>query len=272
MFRPDPVLGWALTPLHGVTPAFRKDIVQRIDADGWRFVPGRPADGPRVGLYGCSFTYGTGLADTETFSALLQQARPGLRVVNRGIGGHGTVQNLLQMRRDIAAGAVDAVLFLSIADHRFRVVPHPSRMRAFLNVLWYELGVEHVPVARHAPDGTLRIVYVPIWQPGIKDGRMDAFLPDDHLLIRTVADVLSLARTEAQAAGLRWGAAVLDQVQPEVTQAMLGLIPGLVDASVPYDTNYHLLPKDTHPSARGAARIADRLLPLLDRVTEGLGA
>ncbi|WP_109565502.1 hypothetical protein [Jannaschia seohaensis] len=242
-------------------------MLQTIDAEGWRRVPNRPSTGPRIGVYGCSFVYGTGLTDEETVCGRLQAARPGLRILNRGIGGQGTVQNLLQMRRDIAAGAVDGVIFCSIADHRFRIVPHPSRMRAFQNGEWYRLGVEHVPVARHAPDGRLRIVYVPIWQPALGVADVSVFLPDDFLLIRTYTDVIAQARADATAAGLSFAAALLDRVQPEVSEAMLAATPDLLDATVPYDETHHLLPRDAHPAPLGAEKIADRLLSLVDRVT-----
>ena len=90
LFRPDPVLGWSLSPGHGVAVGFRDGVIQRIGDDGWRHVPGTgTASGPRVAVYGCSFTYGTGLADDETFVARLQTDRPDLRMLNRGVGGHG---------------------------------------------------------------------------------------------------------------------------------------------------------------------------------------
>ncbi|WP_245190994.1 hypothetical protein [Jannaschia formosa] len=271
MFRPDPVIGWTLTPRHGVRPLIRKSVVQTVDGDGWRHVPGRPSTGPRVGIYGCSFVYGTCLADEETFVARLQHARPDLRMLNRGIGGHGTVQNLLQMRRDIASGLVDAAIFATITDHRFRIVPHPARMRAFLSPEWHDLGVEHLPVARHRPDGTLRIDYVRIWQPALGAAAFGPFLPDDHLLLRTLCDVLDLAEATARAAGLPVGTVLLDRVEPEVSDALLGMRPDMLDASVPYDSDHHFLPRDAHPNARGNEIFAARILPLVDRLLSERG-
>ena len=179
LFRPHPVWGWSLTPNYSVRVGFRDDVIQTIAADGWRFVPGgADALDTQLAVYGCSFTYGTGLADDETFVALLQQDMPHVKIRSRGIGGQSSVQNYLQFQHDIAQGNVDAAIFAIISDHRFRNIPHPQRMQQFLHNDWHRIGVEHVPVIRQGRDGQNSIQYVPIWQPALKRGGFDAFLPD----------------------------------------------------------------------------------------------
>ncbi|MGX0975013.1 hypothetical protein ACSSVY_000711 [Roseovarius sp. MBR-51] len=271
MFQPDPVLGWRLTPNHAVHVSFRHDVLQHVAADGWRDVP-RPnsASGPRVAVYGCSFTYGTGLADDETYTALLQRNLPWLRILNRGIGGHGTVQNLLQLRHDIATGAIDAAVFAIISDHRFRNIAHPQRMRQYLSREWYQLGVEHVPVARLDTMGHVRIVYPPIWQPVLREADFQLFLPDDHMINCATFAVLDMVRATAEAARIPLQIALLDALDPDFNAAVMIRFPQARDISTPYDRDHTFLPQDLHPNVRANALFAERLTPLIVRLSDGL--
>ena len=267
LFRPDPVLGWRLSPNHGVQVKHRPEVVQRIAPDGWRHIP-RAVEptGPRVAFYGCSFTYGTGLRDDETYTALLQHSRPELHILNRGVGGFGTVQNLLQFRRDIAAGAVDAAVFAIISDHRFRNIAHPQRMRQYLSREWYTLGVEHVPVARLNSTGEAQMVYVPIWQPVIRQANFDAFLPDDYMINAATLAVLGRVASEAHGAGVPVRFALLDALDASFTSAVCARFPDTLDVSTPYDQEHTFLPDDIHPNAKANALFAGRLMPLVDEL------
>ncbi|WP_308341276.1 SGNH/GDSL hydrolase family protein [Roseovarius mucosus] len=267
MFRPDPVLGWRLSPEHTVRVAFRSGIFQNIAADGWRYVPGsQTAQGPRVAIYGCSFTYGTGLSDDETFTALLQRDMPDVQILNRGIGGHGTVQNLLQLRRDIAAGTMDAAVFAMISDHRFRNIAHPQRMRQYLSEDWYKLRVEHVPVARFDGKGQLQIVYREIWQPALRDVEFGVFLPDDHMINLATCAVLGMVCETAKAASIPLQIVMLDALDPDFNSAVFSRFPEATDISNPHDRDHTFLPRDIHPNARANSLFADRLQPLIRRL------
>lgn len=264
LFRPDPVLGWSLTPNHAVQVGFRDGILQHIGPDGWRHVPGAArAQGPRVAVYGCSFTYGTGLADDETFTALLQRDLPQVQILNRGIGGHGTLQNLLQLRRDIAAGALDAAVFAIISDHRFRNIAHPQRMRQYLKEDWHRLGVEQVPVARIEASGQVRIVYHPLWQPVIRDADFHIFLPDDYMITAATLAVLDLVRDTAGAAKIPLHFVLLDALDPDFSAAVCARFPATRDISTPYDSDHTFRPRDPHPNMTANRLFAERLAPVV---------
>lgn len=259
------MLGWALTPGYGVRVRFREDVLQTIGSDGWRTVPGSGLkDVPSLGVYGCSFTYGTGLGDAETFTALLQEDFPEFNVMNRGIGGQGTVQNLLQFRQDIRAGRVDCAVFAMISDHRFRNVPHPVRMQAFLNPEWYRIGVEHVPIARRDSLGKLSIRYVQVWQPVLQKGGFDVFLPDDHMLTSTTLAVLNEAVLLAARNNIPIRFALLDQLDPGFNEAVLTRFPMSVDVSSPHDAQHTFLPADPHPNVKANQLFAQRLRPTVE--------
>jgi hypothetical protein len=62
----------------------------------------RPGDGTplRVVAVGCSFTFGQGVGDDQTWAAQLERLRPDLEVVNLGVVGYGLDQALLRLWRD----------------------------------------------------------------------------------------------------------------------------------------------------------------------------
>lgn len=270
LFRPDAVLGWSLTPDHGVRVRYRPDVVQTIAADGWRYVPGATAScGPRLAVYGCSFTYGTGLTDNEGFVARLQGAVRNGRLLNRGIGGQSTVQNYLQFRRDLAAGAIDAAIFAIFSDHRYRNIAHPKRMRQFLSPEWYRLGVEHVPVLRQNRDAPHQIIYLPIWQPSLQRGGFDAFLPDQPMIDAATLSILAEVRTLALSQAIPVRFALLDRLDPGFNRLVMSRFDDTVDVSIPLDADHSFRPHDWHPNAKGNQIYADGLLAaaedLIDR-------
>jgi len=260
LFRPHAVLGWSLTPGYGVRVRFRSEVVQNIGADGWRVVPGAAdRQGTRLAVYGCSFTYGTGLADNETFVARLQKDLPETRFLNRGIGGHSTLQNLLQFRRDIAEGQVDAAIFAIISDHRFRNIAHPQRMRQFLKKDWHVLGIEHVPVLQQGRDGQNAIVYVSLWQPALQYGDFDVFLPDDHMIDGATLTILQEIQGLAETHAIPIRFALLDQLDPRFNAAVQKLFESAIDVSVPLDNEHSFQPQDVHPNQTANQIFSDRL-------------
>ncbi len=270
LFSPDPVIGWSLTPEYAVRVGFRKGILQHIAQDGWRYVPNTPETGPKVAIYGCSFTYGTGLADDETFTAQLQRALPKTHILNRGVGGHGTVQNLLQLRRDIANGAVDAAVFALISDHRFRNIAHPQRMRQYLNPAWYKLGVEQVPVARMDASGRAYILYHPIWQPVIRQADFQIFLPDEYMITAATLAVLELVRETARAAKVPLQFVLMDSLDPVFNTIVQNRFADTVDISTPYDQAHTFMPQDIHPNVTANSLFAGRLQPLIAKLCDRL--
>ena len=72
-------------------------------------------------LTGCSFTYGMGVSDEQTFAWRLQQAFPGYRITNGGGPAYSTVHALLQLRELIEAGSPPdhfILCYLSFHDER----------------------------------------------------------------------------------------------------------------------------------------------------------
>ena len=77
-----------LTSKKTQTVIYHADI--SFDQYGLRNVPGRPRVADKQYIFaGCSFTYGEGVNDDETFPGQFQKLRPDSQVYNFGLGGEG---------------------------------------------------------------------------------------------------------------------------------------------------------------------------------------
>lgn len=100
------------------------DVVYSVNADGRRITPerGKKADSV-VLLFGCSFTFGFGVNDKDTYAwKLAELLGDNYQVVNLGVSGYGAHQMLALLE----SGRLDHLLqqykhryafFLTIADH-----------------------------------------------------------------------------------------------------------------------------------------------------------
>ncbi|MEX2207632.1 MAG: SGNH/GDSL hydrolase family protein [Myxococcota bacterium] len=112
--EPNATRGWSNKPsttaVYGEAE-FHFDV--NHDAHGFRGpeIAKEKAPGKlRVLVLGDSFTYGIGVADDETFSARLEALDPRYEVLNTGVNGYGTAQELLLLRDQGLALRPDVVV------------------------------------------------------------------------------------------------------------------------------------------------------------------
>lgn len=80
------------------------DVTYHLDADGYRVMPQPARPEYQLALVGCSYAFGHGVEDDETFPALLAtQAWRQCRVRNHSLPGWGTVQACLQVEDLLAS-------------------------------------------------------------------------------------------------------------------------------------------------------------------------
>lgn len=102
-------------------------------SEGQRLVDSTNKSTQLVYLLGCSFTYGMGVDNHETFAARIQNELPDLKVVNLGVPGHGTVQAYLQLERAVKDGNVPRMMVLNFSYLHFdRNALTPSYRRDLL--------------------------------------------------------------------------------------------------------------------------------------------
>ncbi|MCW5518528.1 SGNH/GDSL hydrolase family protein [Aureitalea sp. L0-47] len=88
---------------------------------GQRLVPDtNSAKGrPQLAFLGCSFTYGYGVNDEQTFASILQKKYPKLDFHNYGVIGYGTLQSYFQLESLLKNGTPPEVVILNFASDHF---------------------------------------------------------------------------------------------------------------------------------------------------------
>ena len=116
---PDIKFGFALTPGnfrvtinkgHTYSVTHTEDSLRRIP------FPCSDSVNQKVYFFGCSYTYGMGVNDDETFSAIIQKELPTIEIKNFGVPGFGTVQSYLQLQKMIAENDIPTKVILNYAD------------------------------------------------------------------------------------------------------------------------------------------------------------
>jgi lysophospholipase L1-like esterase len=106
----SPVYGWTPRPSFRRTLAGSETTINSAGYRGREVGAARTPGRTRVVMLGDSITFGYGVRDGETFSAVLETIDPRLEVVNLGVQGYGTDQELLKLEREGLAFAPDVVV------------------------------------------------------------------------------------------------------------------------------------------------------------------
>jgi len=164
LFAHDELLGHRMIPranVHFFGPEFNVQV--QINGAGFRqdenVAPDRPPGRRRILLIGDSFTFGQGVASSERFGDKLSAGLPGVEVVNMGLSGTGTDQQLLLYQRDGLRYRADLVLLCYMTENiqrnattarrqpDGRMVPKPK-----FELSGGRLVLTNVPVPRESPE------------------------------------------------------------------------------------------------------------------------
>ena len=118
-YRHDAELGWFPVPSSERTIEGTRTFHARHNAQGFRDREPAPKAKPRVAVFGDSFVWGFDVEASERFTERLAARRRDLEVLNLGVSGYGTDQELLLLRRELAELDADVVvlLFSNENDH-----------------------------------------------------------------------------------------------------------------------------------------------------------
>ncbi len=246
---PSATRGWANRPstiaMYG-EPEFHFEVSH--NALGFRG-PEIPAEKPagklRVLILGDSLTYGIGVTDDETFSARLAALEPRVEVVNTGVNGYGTAQELLVLRDQGLALQPDVVVvafFWNDVGNNFnRTFPRFELKEGKL--VWPEAMVIPADVATPAPKRRAWLRYSYLYRFVSDRLKMVSFrlklllhLPlettdfvgdaDRESAWQLTAALIREIRDEATSIGARTVVAMIpDQVQVEPDVRVVGLEP-----------------------------------------------
>lgn len=161
----DAELGWVL-PSQDAKYRFRAsgkfgsvDVSYSIE-QGHRATSSRPVAGPLVIAAGCSFTFGLGLNDEDTWPWLLQERLADYGVVNLGTNGYGTDQALLAAER-VARQSDQPVRLVLLGFGDFQI--ERNRSTQFMMYYPYPLGK---PLFLAHGSGLESAGMVKFWYPG----------------------------------------------------------------------------------------------------------
>lgn len=91
--------------------------------NGQRLIPGSETSNNEDVLFlGCSYTYGYGVNDSESFAALAQQKHPEWNVQNTAVVGYGTAQHFLQLKDRLDKNRPKCVVLCLSSVHFIRTV------------------------------------------------------------------------------------------------------------------------------------------------------
>jgi hypothetical protein len=181
--EPDPLLGWRVKPNVSLRSVKSNsyDVAVTSNTAGLRNIASdliENASGlPRIGIFGCSLTFGEGVNDEETYSAGLQRMLPNTQVLNFGVHGYGTDQMLLKLEGQGQTFELDYVV---LAFAWFHMERNMNDFHFFSK-----------PRYRLTPDGQLELQNTPVPTPDelIKDRNLtidsDRFI-DRSVLLRWV--------------------------------------------------------------------------------------
>ncbi len=132
LYEHDDLLGWRLRPdATARHSAYEFRVVYRTDETGCRVTPAPSACDARVAVLGCSWTFGHGVGDDETFAHLLSAS--GLSCRNGGVPGYGPAHGLLLLGRpgwlEWAASTGAVLLYCWCPDQLLRAWRRDSWIR-----------------------------------------------------------------------------------------------------------------------------------------------
>jgi hypothetical protein len=102
---------------------------------------------PEIWIFGCSFTYGWSLNDSETYAWLLQEKLPKYEIVNFGVNGYGTLHSLIQFKEALKQAnkpKIAVIAYAGFHDRRNTLL----RARRKQMAAWNKLGILLQPDAR----------------------------------------------------------------------------------------------------------------------------
>ncbi|MBQ7568032.1 SGNH/GDSL hydrolase family protein [bacterium] len=114
----DPLCLWTLTP--GEQKSLEDpQITEHINSDGLRraYPDSTPKRPYRVLCMGCSFTYGVGVRDEDTYVWRLNELCPQILFDNGGVGGYGSYRAYIRLQRLLCRHQYDLVIYAMIDDH-----------------------------------------------------------------------------------------------------------------------------------------------------------
>jgi hypothetical protein len=271
--RADPVVGYVSVPgVHNIVLVrglARLSFRATIGSDGYRITGRDPerAGAPELWIFGCSFTWGLGLNDEQTFPWLVQSAMPAVRVRNLGQNGFGNVQALLQLRHAAERGErlprLAVVVYNDFDRERNVGAPDYLRMMNGSGSSFHRAGVA-VPVASLEGAGDLHERWEPLFVGAPIDPRVPAPAYQVQVTDAVMDGILDICSRHGIVPILAVQSGLDGDPVVEHARRKGYVIADLwVALSERGGKRYRLLPVDGHPNGAANRVWADKLLTVI---------
>lgn len=275
----DPAIGYVNEPGEHHLIDIGNDIFRTILEDGSRKTGKDNHFSSEILFLGDSFTIGLGLSDNETFTWKLQDKLSNTRIKNFGVGGYGTCQALLMLKRVLAQGSPNNInVVYGFSDfHAFRNVR--NRVTEFELAKFSPDYREVIPFCSFDDSGNLNVSelkkFNPILIKASKSVIIDS-LYKLYLLIfkkenqdkwKLTFDLIKVMKKEVESRGGKFYV-FLQQVEPEnmdmIKSSFSGLGVEVIDGNIPatqQDMHFY----EGHPNKKANQFWADLLLEYFSR-------
>jgi hypothetical protein len=286
-WRPDPLLGWSNSPgAEGIFNHPRFRISVHINSKGLRdreYAYEKSPGMRRILVIGDSFVWGYGVEERETFAKVLETALSHVDVINGGVAGYGTDQELLWLRSEGVRYRPDLVILVMCGndddENNSELVYNVYHKPRFTQTARGELVLGGVPVPlasralrlKHWLFAHCALVYQ------VKTGLIDRFRHPPRAA-RGSGFGLTLALVDAidgiaRDAGARLAVVTTSRYAPSPAFPYDELVAGLrqrglltldIDHAPGYDAGAMLIPGDAHWNAAGHRFVAQQVMALIE--------
>lgn len=125
-FSPHQILGWLTTPgqYYFSTQEGKPIFNCYILPNGDRATTTSPVKANKnIHLYGCSYTFGQSVADTQTMAYYLQQALPHNSIKNKAVPAYSLLQMCLRLQQSVAQGDTPHIAIINFG--MFNTIRNP---------------------------------------------------------------------------------------------------------------------------------------------------
>ena len=286
-WRHDALLGWSNSPgADGVFdhPHFRISV--HINAKGLRdrdYPYDRNPGTRRILVVGDSFVWGYGVEQPQTFPKVLEGRLPGVEVINAGVAGYGTDQELLWLRSEGVRYRPDLVILEMCGndddENNSDLVYNVYHKPRFKQTGTGELALTGVPVPK--PSRALRLKHWIFTHSALvfqlKAGLIDRFrnprkaAPVEGLGL--TLDLVDAIGRVARDAGARLVVVTTSRYAPTPAFPYDRLVAALrqrgiltldIDHAPGYEAGTMLIPGDAHWNPAGHQFVARQILAIID--------
>jgi lysophospholipase L1-like esterase len=238
----------------------------------------------KVTFLGCSYTYGYGVNDDESFAAITQRKHPEWKVENKAVVGYGTAQHLLQLREMLKQESPQCVILCLSSVHFIRTVLSQN-YRANLRI-GYRRSASNID---DRMDGA-RFPYFDDYSGKVKHDTWDELyselpgrywsasinlvqnLRDKSLepkcnAVDITAHLIREMKRLCDQKGIPFGVICLDTNHE--TAALQQKLENVNWENVGFSfksKKYTQLPYDSHPNAKGHKKIAQSVIPFIENL------